>query len=127
MDQQHVRSILLYEYWSLHLYISSIFFIIVNEDYTVDPMTEIRLRSDPIAITVTLLRDGVVGEGPEDIILTLMQDSRTQPNDNQLLIYDTIRIVLQDNDSMYVYNNLSLVVSSFHIITCSKMCAISNF
>ena len=78
------------------------FFIIVNEDYTVDPMTDIRLRSDPIAITVTLLRDGVVGEGPEDIILTLMQDIRTQPNDNQLLIYDTIRIVLKDNDSMYV-------------------------
>ena len=55
-------------------------------------MDDIRLRSDPIAITVTLLRDGVVEVLSEDIILTLVQDSRTESNNNQLLIYyDTIR------------------------------------
>ena len=74
--------------------------IIVNEDYTISPMDDIRLRSDPIVITVTLLRDGVVEVLPEDIILTLVQDSRTESNNNQLLIYDTIRVILQDNDSM---------------------------
>ena len=64
----------------------------MNEDYTISPMDDIRLRSDPIAITVTLLRDGVVEVLSEDIILTLVQDSRTESNNNQLLIYyDTIR------------------------------------
>ena len=52
----------------------------------------------PIPITVTLLTDGVTGELPEDIILTLKPDRDLELN--EILPNPTITINLQDNESM---------------------------
>ena len=53
----------------------------------------------PVPVFVTLLKDGVIGERPQDIILTLIHDSSTPSDINQFLIYHTIRITILDNES----------------------------
>ena len=55
------------------------------------------LENIPIPITVTLLNDGVAGEGPETITLTLRPDRDLE--DNEILSNPTITISLSDNDS----------------------------
>lgn len=65
--------------------------------------TEVVLIRNPTTITVTLLDDGVTGEGLEDIILTLVQDIRTPSNHNEFLVFDTVHIFLLDNDSMNIF------------------------
>ena len=73
----------------------------VNEDYIIHHTNPVTLRIDPLPVTVTLLNDQVTGEGLEDIVLTLVQDdSLTPSNSNEFLIYDTVRILLMDNESM---------------------------
>ena len=56
------------------------------------------LEQYPVPVIVTLLKDGVIGERPQDVILTLIQDS-TPSDINQFLIYHTIRITILDNES----------------------------
>ena len=75
---------------------------VVNEDYKINPTNPVALISNPVPVIVTLLNDRVTGEGLEDIILTLVQDdTRTPSNQNQFLIYDTVRISLLDNEGMF--------------------------
>ena len=70
-------------------------------DYTISAFDDVQMRLNPTTITVTLRNDGVTGEGTEEIILTLIQDSRTPSRSNQFLEYRTVRISFLDNDSMY--------------------------
>ena len=58
------------------------------------------LANIPIPITVTLLADGVVGEPPEDITLTLRSDRDLESN--EILPHPSITIDLRDNDSMWL-------------------------
>ena len=55
------------------------------------------LENIPIPITVTLLNDGVAGEEPETITLTLRPDRDLE--DNEILSNPTITISLSDNES----------------------------
>ena len=55
------------------------------------------LENIPIPINVTLLNDGVAGERPEIITLTLRPVRDLE--DNEILSNSTITIFLQDNDS----------------------------
>ena len=75
----------------------------MNEDYTISATDDIRLRSDPVLVTVNLLIDRVADEGMEDITLTLVQDDRTESASNQFLLYDTVHITLLDRDG--IFNN----------------------
>ena len=63
---------------------------------TMDPLI---MRSVPVTVNVTLLSDGVGGEGTEDIFLTLVQ--RPPFDQNRVLVNEIIRIIVRDNDSMY--------------------------
>ena len=63
---------------------------------TMDPLI---MRSVPVTVNVTLLSDGVGGEGTEDIFLTLAQ--RPPFDQNRVLVNEIIRIIVRDNDSMY--------------------------
>ena len=65
-------------------------------DYVLSHPT-LSLLDNPIPVTVTLLNDGVNDEQPETITLTLMQDGFF--DSNQILVYDTVQITLQDSDS----------------------------
>ena len=67
-------------------------------DYSVT-MGPLIMRGVPVTVNVTLLSDGVGGEGSEDILLTLVQ--RPPFEDNRVLVNPTIRITIRDNDSMY--------------------------
>ena len=58
------------------------------------------LEMIPIPITVTLLNDGVAGEEPETITLTLRPDRNLE--DNEILSNPTIIITLHDNESMWL-------------------------
>ena len=78
-----------------------------GEDYVVTPGNTIgdpprvQLRFDPVQVNVTLLRDGIGGEGTEDIVVTLRLDMDFSPaEDFRVLVNPTIRITVQDNDSM---------------------------
>ena len=55
----------------------------------------------PISVTVKLLNDGVVGEEPETIILTLVQD-RNLSSPNAILSNEAITIILHDNEYMWL-------------------------
>ena len=54
----------------------------------------------PISIDVTLQSDGVAGEEPETITLTLVPARELELN--EVLANEAITIVLQDNDSKYL-------------------------
>ena len=56
--------------------------------------SNLTLTNQPIPVTVTLLNDGVNGEQPETITLTLVQHSTSEPN--QILAHDTVRITLDE-------------------------------
>ena len=66
-----------------------------GEDYILSHPT-LSLIGNPIPVTVTLLNDGVNDEGSETIILTLMHDDSF--DSNQIFVYDTVQITLQDSD-----------------------------
>ena len=52
-------------------------------------------------MNVTLLIDGVAGEGQEDVRITLVQETDSTPIEgNRVLIRDSVLITFQDNDSM---------------------------
>ena len=70
---------------------------LVGMDYNLS-QSNFFLENIPIPITVTLLSDGVAGEGPETITLTLRPDDRDLV-DNEILSDPSITITIQDNDS----------------------------
>ena len=58
---------------------------------------------------MTLLSDGVAGEVPETIILTLVRDVVNSPSSvSEVLVNDTVQITVQDNDCMYTYGVCAL-------------------
>ena len=67
-------------------------------DYNIT-MGPLMMRGVPVTVAVTLLSDGVAGEGTEDIFLTLVQIPPFVQN--RVLVNATIRIIVRDNDSMY--------------------------
>ena len=75
-------------------------------DYVVTPdpasvfMDEVSLRLVPVIVNVTLLPDDIGGEGTEDIFITLVQRPPIEPE--RVLINSTVRIVVEDNDSMII-------------------------
>ena len=68
----------------------------MDYNITMGPMI---VRGVPVTVNVTLLSDGVGGEGTEDIFLTLVQ--RPPFDENRLLVNPIIRIIVRDNNSMY--------------------------
>ena len=89
---------LVYSLVCLHLYSAlywcDFLFLVVNEDYTLSN-TSIILFREPTPISVTLLNDGVAGEGLEIITLTLIQTFGPE-NDGIILGYNTTVIHLWD-------------------------------
>ena len=65
-------------------------------DYVLSHPIPLRLTNMPVPVTVSLLNDGVNGEGIETITLTLVED---QSESNRILVYDTVNIFLQDFNS----------------------------
>ena len=60
----------------------------------------------PITINVTLMNDGVAGELPEDIILTLRPDRDLESN--EILPNPAITINLRDNERMCLKKSMSM-------------------
>ena len=82
-------------------------------DYVITPDPDqfisgiIFMSTDPVAVNVTLLSDGVGGEGSEEIGITLVQLSSVE--EYRVLISPTVTITIRDNDSMHkIYINESL-------------------
>ena len=71
----------------------------VGQDYTLTQESNILLSRDPVSVNVTLRRDGEAGEQTETIILTLMHNT---PAENQILLYSTVIINVQDKDRTYI-------------------------
>ena len=68
-------------------------------DYTLHHPTFLTLNDKPLSFNVSLLSDGVSGEGLETITLTLVQNHRLTPsNQNQILQYQSVVITIQDAD-----------------------------
>ena len=68
----------------------------MNEDYTL-PGTSFAFFREPTPISITLLNDGVAGEGLEIITLTLIQV--LGPEDDSIILgHNTAIIHLQDID-----------------------------
>ena len=64
------------------------------------------MSTDPVRVNVTLLSDGVEGEGSEEIRITLVQLSPVE--DFRVLTRPTVTITVRDNDSKcssFVYIN----------------------
>ena len=70
----------------------------MDVDYQLVHAEPLTLVGTPMAVTVTLLSDGVAGEGSETIILTLIQSPGTPSNQNQILEYETVMITVADSD-----------------------------
>ena len=82
---------------------SQLFFCFINIIEGVDfvlSASRFTLANIPIPITVTLLSDGVAGELPEDITLTLKPNRDLESN--EILPYPLITINLRDNESMWL-------------------------
>ena len=56
------------------------------------------MSTDPVTVNVTLLSDGVGGEGSEEIGITLVQLSPVE--EFRVLTTPTVTITVRDNDSM---------------------------
>ena len=56
------------------------------------------MSTDPVTVNVTLLSDGVGGEGSEEIGITLVQLSPEE--EFRVLTRPTVTITVEDNDSM---------------------------
>ena len=69
----------------------------MNEDYTLPPGPRFAFFREPIPISITLLNDGVAGEGLETITLTLNQTFGLV-EDSIILEYRTAVIHLRDID-----------------------------
>ena len=74
----------------------------MNEDYTLPPGPVFSFFQEPTPISVTLLNDGVAGEGLETITLTLNQFFGPQ-DDHIILGHSTAVIHLRDIDSMNIF------------------------
>ena len=90
----------------LHVLMITVFLLYTEgADYVVTPdpasvfMDEVSLQLVPVTVNVTLASDGIGGEGTEDIVLTLVQLPPIEPE--RVLINPTVRIIVEDNDSMY--------------------------
>ena len=71
-------------------------------DYTISHPEPLLLVSEPVPVTVRLLNDRVAGEDFDTIILTLHQDEDLSPsNIDQILLYPTVQITIQDNDRTF--------------------------
>ena len=64
--------------------------------------SNIVLAADPVSLNVNLRRDGEAGEQTETIILTLMHNPAFPPAENQILLYSTVIINVQDKDRTYI-------------------------
>ena len=69
-------------------------FLVVNEDYTL-PGTSFTFFREPTPVSITLLNDGVAGEGLETITLTLIQVFGPG-HDSIILGYNTAVIHIRD-------------------------------
>ena len=75
-----------------------------GEDYVITPDADhltngfLSLRLDPVTVNVTLLNDGIGGEGSEEIVLTLLQQPPIE--EFRVLIKPSVKITLRDNDSV---------------------------
>ena len=81
---------------------SQLLFCFINTIEGVDfvlSASRFTLANMPISITVMLRTDGVAGEPPEEIILTLKPDR--DPESNEILPNPAITIDLRDNESMW--------------------------
>ena len=73
-------------------------------DYVVTPDPDqfisdiLFMSTDPVTVNVTLLSDGVGGEGSEEIGITLVQLSPVE--EFRVLTRPTVTITVRDNDSM---------------------------
>ena len=54
------------------------------------------LYTDPVMVNITLVSDAILGEGSEDIVLTLVQHSSVEGY--RVLISPTVKITVQDKD-----------------------------
>ena len=73
----------------------------VTPESTIGTPPRVQLRFDPVQVNVTLLRDGIGGEGTENIEITLRQDLDFSPDEDfRILVNPRVRITVQDNDSM---------------------------
>ena len=84
----------------------------VGDDYELT-QNSIFLSTTPAFVNVTLLRDGVAGEPTETIILTLIHNTLLPPTDNQILLFSTVIINVQDNARTYI------CVCTFMYIMCA--------
>ena len=90
----------------LHVLMITVFLLYTEgADYVVTPdpasvfMDEVSLQLVPVTVNVTLASDGIGGEGTEDIVLTLVQLPPIESE--RVLVNPTVRIIVEDNDSMY--------------------------
>ena len=76
-------------------------YIITPESTFPTPPADIVFGRVPVQVNVTLLNDGVAGEGQEDVRITLVQETASTPIEgNRVLIRNSVLITFQDNDSM---------------------------
>ena len=76
----------------MHPYIEGVDYILSRSSFSVG-------GQQPVSITVKLLNDGVVGEEPETITLTLVQNGDLLLP-NTILSNEAITITIQDNECM---------------------------
>ena len=75
----------------------------VGQDYDLIQEGNILLLfRDPVSVNVTLRRDNVAGEPTETIILTLMHNINFPPVENEIQLYSTVIINVQDQDGTYI-------------------------
>ena len=92
-------------------------------DYSVT-MDQLIMRGVPVTVNVTLLSDGVGGEGTQDIFLTLVQ--RPPLDGDRVLVNPTIRIIVRDNDSRFYYYSHSHKTRTSCSYRELKVCKVKN-
>ena len=92
-------------------------------DYSVT-MGPLTMRGVPVTVNVTLLSDGVGGEGTEDIFLTLYQ--RPPFDGDRVLVNAIIRIIVRDNDSRFYYYSHSHKTRTSCSYRELKVCKVKN-
>ena len=79
------------------------------------------MSTDPVTVNVTLLSDGVGGEGSEEIGITLVQLSPVE--EFRVLTRPTVTITVRDNDSMHKININESLSKCVSCIATAKSCS----
>ena len=82
------------------------------------------MRGVPVTVNVTLLSDGLGGEGTEEIFLTL--DQRPPFDGDRVLVNAIIRIIVRDNDSRFYYYSHSHKTRTSCSYRELKVCKVKN-